>query len=888
MSFQVSGQDILVRIGNADASITANKQDADTKITNLTQTVSNNKTTSDNNESNLQSNINTVAAASHADIVPALKASSAQVVFTDPANNSVGTGSAFAVATGQSVVGIGIQSDTNADGNMAGITAASGITALHVTTTTTADTLFLPTMRNDESATFVLNAPNLAGQQVTLSLTDATNGQQTRVMTLVGTTTVFQWTHDAPATPAADSMATPSRWTVGSSGFDDSANAAGALGAAALPAVAVDGTTLSGTTIPAGTEQVYARMQAPQFESVPQYEGLTAFMRAAASDSDLPPQLSAGTFHAALQFSSLDKTGSNAGDPIILHFPQTAQVDEWSAPVMFTFSLNVDPNSFAADTMIKIAMRNNDGLQLYDGFRPSNWSTVQYPITFQALFQGSIAGHGPSFVAQNARDANGNLVSLTFQSPYGAEYQYQYSEAESTIVQHGTQGGVLSNINIAMPSLAAGHSNNATLTVDVVDANCRAWTTEFFKGYYATTKNFNRLPFVTPMSGGSIISTLSTAKQYAVPQADGQTLRLQFSHTAGGTWELASKIYVDSVESSLTLEYFPPGEPAAYDDGALSTDALSTFDGSSAFTGTGATMPGFATRTGQTLWATCEHVARNSAGKDHTDLRLVLPGGAIVPAAIAGHNYGYDVAFLTTDDQSGVSAVSMEDSWRTTLAMGKDAVILGCPWTDFMSVTSGIIADSGSIPEFLTFNVRYSSRTYMIVDAVSRAGNSGCLVTGKDGTVVGMIAFGPTHQNSELPVDTYSGAVPAWVIRGFLNRLGSLDNYNRTLPEAWAPGITFEKPSVPLTGIRRGVRIKGTSVAIGNSIGGLLAAQHGGATATDYELITITISGTAYNVGYLDGQISPWDLGFLAQGTGFEAVLRNVNDASEITVTGTI
>ena len=76
-------------------------------------------------------------------------------------------------------------------------------------------------MRNDESATFVLNAPNLAGQQVTLSLTDATNGQQTRVMTMVGTTTVFQWTHDAPATrpqtawprPAAGPSAPPGSMT---------------------------------------------------------------------------------------------------------------------------------------------------------------------------------------------------------------------------------------------------------------------------------------------------------------------------------------------------------------------------------------------------------------------------------------------------------------------------------------------------------------------------------------------------------------------------------------------------------------------------------------------------------------------------------------------------
>ena len=132
-----------MRIGSADASITANKQDADTKIDNLAQTVSNNKATSDANESNLQSNINTVAAASHADIVPALKASSAQVVFTDPASNRWHR-LRLCCSHRPGVVGIGIQSDTNADGNMAGITAASGITALHVTATTTADTLSSP------------------------------------------------------------------------------------------------------------------------------------------------------------------------------------------------------------------------------------------------------------------------------------------------------------------------------------------------------------------------------------------------------------------------------------------------------------------------------------------------------------------------------------------------------------------------------------------------------------------------------------------------------------------------------------------------------------------------------------------------------------------------
>ena len=880
MSFQVSGQDILVRIGSADASITANKQDADTKITNLTQTVTNNKTTSDNNESNLQSNINTVAAASHADIVPALKASSAQVVFTDPTSNSVGTGSAFAVATGQSVVGIGIQSDTNADGNMAGISAASGITALHVTTTTTADTLFLPTMRDDESATFVLNAPNLAGQQVTLSLTDATNGQQTRVMTLVGTTTVFQWTHDAPATPAADSMATPSRWTVGSSGFDDSANAAGALGAAAIPSVSIDGTNFSGTTIPSGTEEVYGRMQAPQFTPIAAYENLVAYARADAVEANLPAQLPASTFHAALSFNSLDVSAAQFSNPMVLHFPKTGQEDSSNAaPVMFTFSLTITPAELNGNntTRIRIAMRGaDDVIYLSPPFGLTNWFAPTYPITFQAVSKNG--GSNPFSIAQTVVDADGDSYSLTFDQP---TEQIQYSAVEATAVSNAAQGGVLPRVEVAMPSLAGGHSGNATFTLDIDDANCRAWTS----GVYGVGfTQFNRLPLVVPTDAGSAISTLDGhAFKWAAPQSDGP-LRLQFTRTAGGSWRLAT----NGNQSPLATQISSGAQPASFNEGAFAADALSTFDASSAFNGTAATMPGFATRTGQTLWATCEHVARNSAGKDHTDLRLVLPGGAIVPAAIAGHNYGYDVAFLTTDDQSGVSAVSMEDSWRTTLAMGKDAVILGCPWTDFMSVTSGIIADSGSIPDFLSAGARYSSRTYMIVDAVSRAGNSGCLVTGKDGTVVGMIAFGPTHQGTELPVDTYSGAVPAWVIRGFLNRLGSLDNYNRTLPEAWAPGITFEKPSVPLTGIRRGVRIKGTSVAIGNSIGGLLAAQHGGATATDYELITITISGTAYNVGYLDGQISPWDLGFLAQGTGFEAVLRNVNDASEITVTGTI
>lgn len=267
--------------------------------------------------------------------------------------------------------------------------------------------------------------------------------------------------------------------------------------------------------------------------------------------------------------------------------------------------------------------------------------------------------------------------------------------------------------------------------------------------------------------------------------------------------------------------------------------------------------------TDATIWMTCDHVTSGGTGT-----RIVMQDGTVLPATLLAANQEYDVALLATGAVAGLSPVTIESQWRQTAPQGSPVVILGSPWTDFMAVTSGVVSDSGSLPYFMaSSNSALATRTFLVLDAVSRAGNSGGLVAKSDGTVIGMVAFGPSHQGSasDVPVDTLSYAVPGWVMASMLARWQSTG----TLSLNWAPGIAFSRRAVPLSGVHRGFDVTGAVSTAGVAYG------TGSPIAGTGHMTHIVVTppgedGATYNFGHLDGQISPHDLSFLPAGTIYE------------------
>jgi serine protease Do len=128
---------------------------------------------------------------------------------------------------------------------------------------------------------------------------------------------------------------------------------------------------------------------------------------------------------------------------------------------------------------------------------------------------------------------------------------------------------------------------------------------------------------------------------------------------------------------------------------------------------------------------TNDHIAAAS-----TDLKVVLPDGAELPAKLVGRDVRLDIALLSVD-QPRLQPLTLGDS--NDLHVGEWLVVLGDPFGDEVTASVGIVSATGqNAAGSLTMGREMGYRTFLQTDARIHRGNSGGPVLDTAGEVVGV------------------------------------------------------------------------------------------------------------------------------------------------------
>lgn len=274
--------------------------------------------------------------------------------------------------------------------------------------------------------------------------------------------------------------------------------------------------------------------------------------------------------------------------------------------------------------------------------------------------------------------------------------------------------------------------------------------------------------------------------------------------------------------------------------------------------GTGsASLIGINYQGGLDLWLTNSHTVRKDSA-NATSLTILRPTSEVVPSNIVAWDDDYDVAFFTTPHQPGLQPLElMAQTWREQPAQGTEVYMLGSPYTDKFTVTTGIVSDSGSIPDYFSS----TPRTHTILDCVSRPGNSGGPVIDNTGKIVSIARYGATY-NDEL-LETVAWTVPSWAIKDMLRRV-TLSGVTGNLTPVWIPEVEFSSVTVPPSGLWFGLQVVSETTSNTESIGRRLTDLN---HTNSLLLKSIQIGGNTYTLGYLDGQLSVHDFSYYGSNT---------------------
>ncbi len=196
------------------------------------------------------------------------------------------------------------------------------------------------------------------------------------------------------------------------------------------------------------------------------------------------------------------------------------------------------------------------------------------------------------------------------------------------------------------------------------------------------------------------------------------------------------------------------------------------------FPGAPETTPDVALGTGFLIEATGVFVVTN----DHiaaaaTELRVVLPDGTEVPAKLLGRDPRLDLALLSVDVPR-LQPLPLGNS--DDVRVGEWLVVLGDPFGDEVSATTGILSASGrEAAGSLVPGRAMGFRTFLQTDARIHRGNSGGPVLDTAGQVVGVaLATGdrPGELSFAIPINRVREVVDALrdfgqVARGWLGVL---------------------------------------------------------------------------------------------------------------------
>ena len=178
---------------------------------------------------------------------------------------------------------------------------------------------------------------------------------------------------------------------------------------------------------------------------------------------------------------------------------------------------------------------------------------------------------------------------------------------------------------------------------------------------------------------------------------------------------------------------------------------------------------------------TNDHIAAASP-----ELRVVLPGGAEVPAKLLGRDLRLDLALLSIDTPPpGVSALRLGNSDQ--IATGEWVVVLGNAFGDEVTASAGIVAATGrEVAGSLVPGRAMGFRTFLQTDARIHRGNSGGPVLDTAGQVIG-VAVATGDRLGEL-----SFAIPINRVREALDALREYGTVSRSWLGVLVKPITAE------------------------------------------------------------------------------------------------
>lgn len=278
---------------------------------------------------------------------------------------------------------------------------------------------------------------------------------------------------------------------------------------------------------------------------------------------------------------------------------------------------------------------------------------------------------------------------------------------------------------------------------------------------------------------------------------------------------------------------------------------------------------------GLDLWLTNSHTVRSSS-QNATSLVILRPTSEVMPATIVAWDDGYDVAFFTTAPTGLQPLQLMAQAWREQPAQGTEVYMLGSPYTDKFTVTTGIVSDSGSIPDLFSG----TPRTHTILDCVSRGGNSGGPIIDNTGSIVSIARLGAAVGGETL--ETIAWTVPSWAIKDLLRRV-TVSNITGDLTPLWIPEVDIVSLSVPNSGLWFGLGVTTLTNQVPDSIGAkLMQLGHDNSAV----LKSIEIGPMTYTLGYLDGQLSVHDFSYFGANTAATLNYSYVDLVSSNTVDG--
>jgi serine protease Do len=164
---------------------------------------------------------------------------------------------------------------------------------------------------------------------------------------------------------------------------------------------------------------------------------------------------------------------------------------------------------------------------------------------------------------------------------------------------------------------------------------------------------------------------------------------------------------------------------------------------------------------------TNDHIAAASP-----ELRVVLPGGAEVPAKLLGRDLRLDLALLSIEAPPGVTALRLGNSDQ--IATGEWVVVLGNAFGDEVTASAGIVSATGrEAAGSLVPGRAMGFRTFLHTDARIHRGNSGGPVLDTAGQVIGVaVATGdrPGELSFAIPINRVREALDALREYGTVSR----------------------------------------------------------------------------------------------------------------------